>query len=88
MKDHPICQCCARPLTEDNRGRNRNKSNSELYCQSCYIDGSFRDPSLTLHQLEVKLMEMAEVHDEISLEEAEQIIKILPTLKRWQMSNI
>lgn len=88
MKDFPICQSCAKPLLEDNRGTNRDKSMSAIYCDTCFVNGEFRDPSLTLHQLEVQLMEMAEVHDQISLEEAEQIIKILPTLKRWQMSNI
>lgn len=88
MKNYPRCQSCAVPLTEDNRGTNRDKSVSEDYCSSCYEFGEFKDHSLTLHQLEIKLMEMAEFHNEISLEEAQEIIRKLPTLKRWQMSNI
>lgn len=88
MKDHPICQSCAKPLTPDNRGTNRDLSTNRVYCNTCFVNGEFKDPSLSRHQLEIQLMEMAEVHDQISLEEAEQIIKILPTLKRWQMSNI
>lgn len=88
MKDHLICQSCAKPLTSDNRGTNRDSSMNRIYCNTCFAQGEFLDPSLSRHQLETQLMEMAEVHDQISLEEAEQIIRILPTLKRWQMSNI
>ncbi|MCM4158705.1 hypothetical protein FHG64_03645 [Antarcticibacterium flavum] len=88
MTKYPICQCCAAPLGNENRGTNRNGSLNEDYCRACYVDGEFTDHSLTLHQLEVRLMEMAEVHNEISLEEANEIIRKLPDLKRWQMSNI
>lgn len=88
MKNYPLCQSCAVPLTVDNRGTNRNESLNEDYCSSCYQYGEFRDHSLTQHQLEIKLMEMAEVHNEITLEEAQEIIRKLPTLKRWQMSSI
>ena len=33
-------------------------------------------------------MEMAEVQEDISLEEARQLIKKLPELKRWRMDHI
>lgn len=88
MKKYPLCQSCAAPLSNDNLGTNRDRSFNLDYCSSCYENGEFKDHSLTLHQLEVRLMEMAEVHNEISLEEAQEIIKKLPDLKRWQMSNI
>lgn len=88
MKDLPLCQSCALPLNENNKGSNRDRSSSNEYCKSCYEHGEFRDPSLSLHCLEVQLMEMAEVHNEFSLEEAQQIIKVLPTLKRWKMNHI
>lgn len=88
MKNYPLCQSCAVPLTMENQGTNRDKSLSEDFCSSCYENGEFKNHSLTLHQLEIKLLEMAEVHNEISLEEAQEIIRKLPDLKRWQMSNI
>lgn len=88
MKKEPLCQSCAAPLSNANRGTNRDNSLNVDYCSSCYENGEFKDHSLTLHQLEVRLMEMAEVHNEISLEEAIEVIRILPDLKRWQMSNI
>lgn len=83
-----LCQSCGFPLLEENKGTNRDTSKNDDYCIRCFQNGEFLDHTLTMHQLEMKLMEMAEVHNEISLEEAQQIIKILPNLKRWQMSCI
>lgn len=81
------CQCCGLPFTIENRGTNRDQSFNKDYCKQCYEDGEFTDPSLTLHDLEIKLLEMAELHNEISLEEAEMSIRKLPTLKRWRMNQ-
>lgn len=83
-----ICQSCGFALTKENRGRNRDHSFSDDYCINCFDDGEFKDHSLTLHHLEVKLLEMAKLHNEISLEEAENLIKILPELKRWRMDHL
>lgn len=83
-----LCQSCGFPLFEENKGTNRDQSKSDDYCINCYENGKFLEPSLSLHELEVKLMEMAEIHNEITLEEAQQIIMNLPNLKRWQMSSI
>ncbi|MFD1096286.1 zinc ribbon domain-containing protein [Salegentibacter chungangensis] len=82
-----VCQSCGFPLIEANRGHNRDLSLSNDYCRNCFDNGEFKDHSLSLHQLEVDLLERAEKHNEISLEEAQDIIKILPHLKRWRMSN-
>lgn len=83
-----ICQSCGGALTYKNRGHNRDHSFNDDYCINCFNDGEFTDHSLTLHQLEVKLLERAKVHNEISLEEAENLIKILPELKRWRMNSL
>ena len=83
-----ICQSCGLPFTIETSGTNRDKSKNEDYCINCFKDGEFVDHSLSLHELEIQLLEKAEVHNEISLEEAQQIIRILPDLKRWKMHNI
>lgn len=83
-----ICQSCGWPFTKATVGTNRDKSENPDYCRDCYQDGAFTDKSLNLHQLEVKLLEMAEMHEDISLEEARQLIKKLPELKRWRMEHI
>lgn len=83
-----ICQSCGLAFTIETRGTNRDQSFNKDYCITCFKDGEFTQPSLTLHQLEIDLLEKAEVHKEISLEEAQRIIDRLHDLKRWRMNNI
>ena len=64
------CQSCGLPFTKEMRGTNRDKSFNSDYCIKCFKDGEFTNHHLTLHQLEIQLLEMAEEHNEISLEEA------------------
>lgn len=82
------CQSCGLPFAKEMRGTNRDKSFNNDYCIRCFKDGEFINHHLTQHQLEIQLLEMAEEHNEISLEEAQQIIRKLPDLKRWRMNNI
>lgn len=82
------CQSCGQPFTKELRGTNRDQSFNTDYCIDCFKDGKFTDPHLNLHQLEIQLLERAEHHNGISLEEAQQIIRRLPELKRWRMENI
>lgn len=85
---HLQCQSCGMPVAPEFSGTQRDGKKTEDYCLNCYQNGQFTNPHLSLHELELKLMDMAKVHNEISLEEAQQIIRILPDLKRWQLSNI
>lgn len=82
------CQSCGMPFTIETRGTNRDQSFNRDYCINCFRDGKFTNHHLTLHQLEIELLEMAEIHNGITLEEAQQIIRKLPELKRWRMENI
>jgi hypothetical protein len=83
-----LCQSCGFPIFEENKGTNRDNSKNDDYCTNCYQNREFLDHSLSLHGMQVKLMEMAAFHNEITLGEVEQIIMNLPRLKRWQMSSI
>ncbi|HEY9184042.1 MAG TPA: zinc ribbon domain-containing protein [Salegentibacter sp.] len=82
------CQSCGLAFTKERSGTNRDKTLNSDYCIDCFKDGEFTNPHLSLHQLEIQLLEMAEIHNDISLEEAQQIIRKLPELKRWRMENI
>ena len=82
------CQSCGMMFPKEDMGTNRDNSPNEDYCQNCFEKGEFTDHHLTLHNLEIKLLEMAKLHEEISLEEAQQIIRVLPDLKRWRMTHI
>jgi len=81
-----ICQSCGLPFSGKLKGTNRDGTKNDDYCVSCFDNGEFVDHSLTMHTLEVNLLEMAEVHNEITLEEAQTVIKNLPYLKRWHMN--
>jgi hypothetical protein len=83
-----LCQSCGFPIFEENKGTNRDNSKNDDYCTNCYLNGEFLDQSLTLPRLRVKLIDRAAFHNEITLEEVEQINKNLPRLKRWKMSSI
>ena len=82
------CQSCGFPFSKKFRGTNRDQSHCTEYCIDCFKEGEFTDHHLTLHEMERRLLEMAKMHNEISLEEAQEIIKILPDLKRWRMTHI
>ena len=82
------CQSCGIPYTKSLSGYNRDGFLSEEYCVKCFKDGEFVEHSLTMHQLEVRLLDRAKTNNEISLQEARQIIKNLPYLKRWKMNNL
>ncbi len=69
-------------------GTNRDHSVNEEYCAGCLKEGSFRDHHLTIQELERRYLEMAREHDEITLEEAREVIDRLPDLKRWRMTHI
>lgn len=83
-----ICQSCGFPFTAETRGTNRDGTKNNDYCISCFKNGQFTDHHLTMHELERRYLEMAQEHNEISLEEARQIIRTLPDLKRWKMTNL
>ena len=83
-----ICQSCGFPFTAETRGTNRDGTKNNDYCISCFKNGQFTDHHLTRHELERRYLEMAQEHNEISLEEARQIIRTLPDLKRWKMTNL
>ncbi len=83
-----ICQSCGLPFSGKLMGTNRDETKNDEYCANCLDEGEFTDPSLTLHKLEAKLIEMAEVHEEITLEAAQAAIKELPYLKRWYMRTM
>ncbi len=86
--EHLTCQSCGLPFTKELRGINRDKTKNNEYCINCFDNGGFVDHSLTMHKLEVKLVEMAKVHNEITLEEAQAVIRELPYLKRWHLNII
>ena len=82
------CQSCGLSFSKEFSGTNRDRSINDRFCRSCFADGRFTDPQITIDDLERRYLEMARHNDELTLEEAERTIKILPDLDRWKMTHI
>lgn len=53
MKTYKQCQSCGMPLKKDPQGGGSEKdgSRSSMYCSSCYADGAFKHPGMTLQEM-------------------------------------
>ena len=82
-----ICQSCGLPFTDESKGINRDQTKSEDYCLNCFQNGNFVEPSLSLREMEVRELKRAKKNENMTLEEAQEALKILPTLKRWRIRD-
>jgi hypothetical protein len=87
MMKPEICQSCGLTFTEESKGTNRDHTESEDYCSNCFKDGIFVEPSLSLREMEVRYLVMAKMNKDLTLEVAQETLKILPTLKRWRIRD-
>ena len=82
-----ICQSCGLPFAEEFKGTNRDQTKSDYYCINCFQNGNFLEPALSLREMEVKYLGKAKKNKDLTMEEAQEALKILPTLKRWRIIN-
>jgi len=82
-----ICQSCGLPFTDESKGTDRDQTKSEDYCIDCFQNGNFVEPSLSLREMEIRELEKARKNENLTLEEAREALKILPTLKRWRIRD-
>ena len=82
-----ICQSCGLPFTDDSEGTNRDQTKSEDYCINCFQNGNFVEPSLSLLEMEARDLGKAQKNENITMEEARGVLKILPILKRWRIRD-
>lgn len=54
------CQSCGMPLSFDpeGAGTEADGSRSRIYCSYCYENGCFKDPDLTLRQMQARVREL------------------------------
>jgi len=87
MQPELFCQSCTMPIDKiENRGTEKNGTNSELYCKYCYKDGLFTTPDMTLEQMKEICTEQMKKQN-IAPEILAQSMKMLPLLKRWNKIN-
>lgn len=79
-----MCQSCGRPLKENIKGTEADGSFSSIYCNLCYENSAFKDPNMTIDQMQsVYVKAMQEMHIPAFI--AKLFAKSqLPKLKRWQ----
>ncbi len=79
-----MCQSCGQPLKDNNRGTEKDGSPSSEYCNLCYENGAYKDPDITLEQMQVVCIQaMQNMHFPKFF--AKHIAKSqIPKLKRWQ----
>jgi hypothetical protein len=85
-KTYKQCQSCGMPLKKDPLGGGGEKdgSRSTMYCSSCYADGSFKHPDISVAKMQTLI-------DRILKEEMKwpKILRWmakrqLPSLERWK----
>lgn len=53
MTAKQICQSCSMPMRQDVlKGREKDGSINEKYCNLCYQDGEFKNPNLSVEQMQ------------------------------------
>lgn len=80
------CQSCGMTL-EDRRYWGTDKGNTRIatYCITCYRDGRFTEPSLTVEQMSWRIHRLLVGQAGVSAYEATSLIDgFLPKLKRWR----
>lgn len=78
-----LCQSCSMPLGSANRGTEDDGSLSELYCTLCYENGHFRQPDMTVTQMQEQVINiLRQKHWPGFL--ARLSARRIPTLERWR----
>jgi hypothetical protein len=82
----PICQSCARPLIrEDDYGTNADGTRNKEYCSTCFAEGAFTRPDITLEEMIDLVMGQIINRTGMPRSRAEEITRsVLPFLKRWR----
>ena len=80
----PICQSCGAPIHQDSKkGREKDGSLSQLYCNECYQFGGFIDTKMTAEKMAVQVRKkVLERHYPRYL--ADLLAQRTYSLKRWE----
>ena len=89
MKRYKQCQSCGMPLKADRQGGGTEQDGSKscVYCSSCYKNGEFINPSMTLKEMQ-ELVDRV-LRDEVKMNRIFRwfAVRQIPTLKRWSTAK-
>ncbi|MFM2207095.1 MAG: hypothetical protein RL213_1070 [Bacteroidota bacterium] len=85
-KKYKQCQSCGMPLKKDplGGGSETDGSRSTMYCSSCYADGRFKDPGMTLSQMQGIVEKVLREEMKWPWLFRRLALKQLPRLERWK----
>jgi len=85
-KVYKQCQSCGMPLKMDpaGGGSERDGTKNPMYCSSCYRDGAFISPEMTVTEMQ-ELVDRV-LRDEVKTNRIFRWIAVsqIPRLKRWR----
>jgi len=86
-KCYKQCQSCGMPLKADKQGggTEQDGSKSSVYCSSCYKNGEFINPDMTLKEMRELVNKV--LRDEIKMNRIFCWLAVhqIPKLKRWNV---
>jgi hypothetical protein len=85
-KTYKQCQSCGMPMNKDEKGGGSEKNGtlSKMYCSSCYQNGSFKNPQMTLEEMQ-KLVDGV-LKNEMKWWKIFRCLAVsqIPKLERWK----
>ncbi|MCX6745123.1 MAG: zinc ribbon domain-containing protein [Candidatus Parcubacteria bacterium] len=86
FKSYKQCQSCGMPLKQDVKGGGSEKDGtlSQMYCSSCYENGAFKRPDMTVTEMQ-KLVEDV-LKNEVKFLKIFRWLAVrqIPKLERWK----
>jgi hypothetical protein len=80
----PFCQSCGMPLSRDAQGggTNADGTRSTEYCSSCFENGRFTEPNISIYEMMTKVeQKLRAMH--LPRAQALKFVADIPKLQRW-----
>jgi uncharacterized Zn finger protein (UPF0148 family) len=89
IKSFKQCQSCGMPLKQDKNGGGLEKDGtiSTVYCSSCYQDGAFKRPNLTVQEMQKLVDDVLKNQMKFPKIFRWLALRQIPKLKRWKANN-
>ncbi len=88
MQPATFCQSCSMPIDDTGmRGTEKDGSLSREYCKYCYVNGTFTEPDMTIHEM-TDLVKTQMERRNIPAATIQLAVDSLPYLKRWRKKTI
>lgn len=86
LKSYKQCQSCGMPMNKDIKGGGSEKDGtlSKMYCSSCYQDGAFKKPAMTLAEMQKLVADVLKNEMKFPKIFRWLAVRQIPKLARWK----